>query len=72
MTRAQAWDATPVVVAPRRVSTMPGGIRLTRIRDNGTVVVRQIRFHASRALTGNTVYLVEDETVLLVFDDKAR
>jgi hypothetical protein len=49
---------------------MPDGIRLTRIRDNGTVVVRQVRFHVSRTLTGNLVYLVEDEAALLVFDDQ--
>ena len=74
ITPAQAWDATPVVEAPRPkprpAPALPDGIRMTRIRDNGTVVVRQIRFHVSRTLTDNLVFLVEAETALLVFDDQ--
>jgi putative transposase len=74
ITPAQAWNATPVVEAPRPkprpAPALPDGIRMTRIRDNGTVVVRQIRFHVSRTLTGNLVYLVEADTALLVFDDQ--
>ena len=72
VTPAQAWEATPKVEpprpAPRPAPTLPDGIRMTRIRDNGTVVVRQIRFHVSRTLTGNLVYLVEADTALMVFD----
>jgi len=41
---------------------------MTRIRDTGTVVARQIRFHVSRTLTGNLVYLVETDTALMVSD----
>jgi hypothetical protein len=44
----------------RPAPTLPDGIRLTRIRDNGTVAVRQISFHVSRTLTRTLVYLVED------------
>jgi len=43
---------------------------LTRIRDNGTVFVRGIRFQVSRTLFGTLAYLVETETSLLVFDDQ--
>jgi putative transposase len=74
ITPMQAWDATAKVEAPRPVPrpapTLPDGIRMTRVRDNGTVVVRQIRFHVSRTLTGNLVYLVEADTALMVFDDQ--
>jgi putative transposase len=74
ITPMQAWDATAKVEAPRPVPrpapTLPDGIRMTRVRDNGTVVVRQIRFHVSRTLTGNLVYLVEAHTALMVFDDQ--
>jgi transposase InsO family protein len=74
ITPAQAWNATPVVEAPRPkprpAQALPDGVRMTRIRDNGTVVVRQIRFHVSRTLTGNLVYLVEADTSLMVFDDQ--
>jgi len=74
VTPSQAWEATPKVEAPRPTPrpapTLPDGIRLTRVRDNGTVVVRQIRFHVSRTLTGNLVYLVEGELALVVFDDQ--
>ena len=74
ITPIQAWEATPKVEpprpAPRPAPTLPDGIRMTRIRDTGTVVARQIRFHVSRTLTGNLVYLVETDTVLMVFDDQ--
>jgi transposase InsO family protein len=57
ITPVQAWEATPVVEAPRPkprpAPTLPDGIRMTRIRDTGTVVARQIRFHVSRTLTGS-------------------
>jgi transposase InsO family protein len=74
ITPIQAWGATPKVEpprpAPRPAPTLPDGIRMTRIRDTGTVVARQIRFHVSRTLTGNLVYLVETDTALMVFDDQ--
>lgn len=74
ITPAKAWDATPKVEAPRPIprpaAALPDGIRMTRIRDTGTVVARSIRFHVSRTLTGNLVYLVESDTTLMVFDDQ--
>jgi putative transposase len=74
ITPAQAWEATPKAEAPRPIPrpapTLPDGIRLTRVRDNGTVVVRSIRFHVSRTLTGMIVFLVEADEALLVFDDQ--
>ena len=75
ITPQQAWDATPVVAPPRptpRPATVvtPDGIRMTRIRDTGTVFRRGTRFHVSRTLAGNLAYLVETDTSLLVFDDQ--
>jgi putative transposase len=73
MTPMQAWVATPKVApprpTPRPAQTMPDGVRMTRIRDNGTVFLRGIRFHVSRTLVGTLAYLVETEASLLVFDD---
>ncbi|GGK92848.1 hypothetical protein GCM10007382_11300 [Salinibacterium xinjiangense] len=43
---------------------------MTRVRGNGTIFLRGIRFHVSRTLAGNLAYLVETETSLLVFDDQ--
>ena len=74
ITPAQAWEATPKAEAPRPsprpAPTLPDGIRLTRVRDNGTVFLRGIRFHVSRTLFGTLAYLVETEASLLVFDDQ--
>ena len=71
----QAWEATPVVSPPRptprpALVVTPDGIRMTRIRDTGTVYRRGVRFQVSRALAGNLAYLVETDTSLLVFDDQ--
>ena len=74
VTPQQAWQATPKVEpprpAPRPAPTLPDGVRMTRIRDNGTVFVRGIRFHVSRTLFGTLAYLVEAEASLMVFDDQ--
>jgi putative transposase len=70
ITPQQAWEATPKVEPPRPVPqpaaprTDIDGVRVTRIRDNGTVFIRQTRFHVSRTLA----YLVEQDAALLVFD----
>jgi putative transposase len=73
ITPAQAWEATPKAEAPRpparNASLLPDGVRLTRIRDNGTVFARGTRFHANRTLFGDVVSLVETETSLQVFDE---
>jgi putative transposase len=70
----QAWNATPTVDPPRPIPQPAApvndadGVRVTRIRDNGTVMVRHIRFHVSRTLAGATAYILEEEKTLLVFD----
>lgn len=73
ITPAQAWEATPKAEAPRpaarNASLLPDGVRLTRIRDNGTVFARGTRFHVNRTLFGDVVSLVETETSLQVFDE---
>ena len=53
-----------------RAPTVPDGVRMTRIRHNGTVFMRGTRFHVSRTLFGALAYLVETEASLLVFDDR--
>jgi putative transposase len=73
ITPQQAWEATPVVAPPRptprpALVLTPDGIRLTRIRDTGTVVVRAIRFQVSRTLAGSIAYIVETEHTVQVFD----
>ena len=73
ITPAQAWEATPKAEAPRpaarNASLLPDGVRLTRIRDNGTVFARGTRFHVNRTLFGDVVSLVETEASLQVFDE---
>lgn len=73
ITPAQAWEATPKAEAPRpaarNASILPDGVRLTRIRDNGTVFARGTRFHVNRALFGDVISLVETEASLQVFDE---
>ena len=73
ITPAQAWEATPKAEPPRpagrNASLLPDGVRLTRIRDNGTVFARGTRFHVNRALFGDVVSLVESEASLQVFDE---
>lgn len=73
ITPALAWAATPVVEPPRPVPQAAApksddGIRMTRIRDTGSVVVRSIRFQTSRTLAGSTAYIVEEEKTVLIFD----
>lgn len=75
ITPQQAWEATPVVAPPRptprpALVLTPDGIRLTRIRDTGTVVVRAIRFQVSRTLAGLIAYIVETEHTVQVFDER--
>jgi transposase InsO family protein len=73
ITPALAWEATPKAEAPRpaarNASLLPDGVRLTRIRDNGTVFARGTRFHVNRTLFGDVVSLVETEATLQVFDE---
>ena len=73
ITPQQAWDATPKAVPPRPVPQLAapstdGGVRVTRIRDNGTVFARRALFQTSRTLAGAIAYLVEEEHALMVFD----
>jgi putative transposase len=73
ITPARAWEATPKAEAPRPAARnallLPDGVRLTRIRDNGTVFARGTRFHVNRTLFGDVVSLVESEASLQVFDE---
>jgi putative transposase len=73
ITPAAAWAATPKVDEPhpsaRSALLLPDGVRLTRVRDNGTVFARGTRFHVTRTMIGNVVSLVETDTTLQVFDD---
>ena len=73
VTPAKAWEATPKAEAPRPAARnallLPDGVRLTRIRDNGTVFARGTRFHVGRTLFGDVVSLVENELSLQVFDE---
>ena len=73
VTPQQAWEATPKVEpprpTPRPAAVMPDGVRMTRVRDNGTVFMRGIRFHVTRTLFGTLAYLVETDVSLMVFDD---
>ena len=73
ITPQQSWGATPKAEAPRPVPQRApiaaiDGKRMTRVRDNGTVFARGIRFHVSRTLFGTLVYLVEESDRLLVLD----
>lgn len=73
ITPQQSWEATPKAEAPRPVPQRApiaaiDGKRMTRVRDNGTVFMRGIRFHVSRTLFGTLVYLVEETDRLLVLD----
>lgn len=45
-------------------------MRVTRIRDNGTVFARRTLFQTSRTLAGAIAYLVEEEHALMVFDSQ--
>jgi len=73
VTPQRAWDATAKAEAPRPAgrngSLLPDGVRLTPIRDNGTVFARGTRFHVNRTLFGDVVSLVENQASLQVFDE---
>ena len=74
ITPAQAWEATPKADPPRpRNQIRPvgwDGIRRTTVAVNGIVQVRQTRFHVTRHLAGQSVYLIETDQHLIVFDDQ--
>ena len=74
VTPQQAWEATPKAdpSRPRNQLRPVGwdGIRATRVARNGIVQVRQTRFHVTRLLAHQIVFLVETEQHLLVFDDQ--
>lgn len=63
ITPLQAWFATPKLDPPRPVPRpavpTPDGVVVTRIRDNGTVFRRGVRFHVSRTIAGEVAYLIE-------------
>ena len=74
ITPQQAWEATPKADPPRPRNTQRpvgwDGIRQTRVARNGIVQVRQTRFHVTRKMAGQTVFLIETDQHLLVFDDR--
>lgn len=74
ITPQQAWEATPKADPPRPRNTQRpvgwDGIRQTRVARNGIVQVRQTRFHITRKMAGQTVFLIETDQHLLVFDDR--
>ena len=76
ITPQQAWEATAKVEAPRPVPhpaapvTDSEGLRMTRIRDNGTVYARGTKFQVSRTLAGAIAYRLEDESGLQIFDSQ--
>lgn len=74
ITPLKAWLATPTAEpprpTPRPAATLPDGVRVTRIRDTGTVFRRGTLFHVDRALAGRLAFLVETDATLLVFDDQ--
>lgn len=53
---------------PRPGKALPEDVWLTRVRDNGTVVLCGIRFRLNRTLFGTLAYLIETQASLLVFD----
>ena len=73
-TPMKAWLATakaePPRPTPRPAAALPDGVRVTRIRDTGTVFRRGTLFHVSRTLAGSLAFLVETEATLQVFDDR--
>jgi len=74
ITPEQAWEATPKADPPRPRNQMrPVGwdaIRRAAVAANGIAQVRQTRFHVTRLLAGQNVYLIETDQHLLVFDDQ--
>ncbi|MCC6856148.1 MAG: transposase family protein [Microbacteriaceae bacterium] len=74
ITPLKAWLATPTAEPPRPTprppAILPDGVRITRIRDTGTVFRRGTLFHVDRTLAGTLAFLVETDATLLVFDDQ--
>jgi len=75
ITPLQAWETTPKAEPPRPRGDLIrpvgwGGVRITRVARNGIVQVRSTRFHVTRLLAGQTVYLIETNEHLLVFNDR--
>jgi len=75
ITPLQAWETTPKAEPPRPRGDLIrpvgwDGVRITRVARNGIVQVRSTRFHVTRLLAGQTVYLIETNEHLLVFNDR--
>ena len=75
ITPLQAWETTPKAEPPRPRGDLIrpvgwDGVRITRVARNGIVQVRSTRFHVTRLLAGQTVYLIETNGHLLVFNDR--
>jgi len=74
ITPQEAWEATSKADPPRpRNQIRPvgwDGIRRTTVAVYGIVQVRQTRFHVTRLLAGQSVYLIETDQHLIVFDDQ--
>jgi putative transposase len=75
ITPLQAWETTPKAEPPRPKGDLirpvgSAGVRITRVARNGIVQVRSTRFHVTRLLAGQTVYLIETNEHLLVFNDR--
>jgi putative transposase len=76
ITPRRAWEATRVVEPPRPVPHPAApvaedeGLRMPRIRDNGTVYARGTKFQVSRILAGTIAYRLEEDDHLLVFDSQ--
>ncbi|GAB3388416.1 hypothetical protein GCM10027568_09390 [Humibacter soli] len=73
LTPALAWAATPVVEPPRPIPQPAApvgddGLRMTRIRSNGSVYARGTKFQISRTLAGAIAYRVEEDDRLMIFD----
>jgi hypothetical protein len=76
ITPLTAWEATPKVEPPRPVPQPAApladsdGMRMTRIRDNGTVYTRGTKFQVSRTLAGTIAYRLEEDHGILIFDSQ--
>jgi putative transposase len=76
ITPAQAWEATAKVEPPRPVPHPAAplgdsdGLRMTRIRDNGTVYARGTKFQVSRTLAGSIAYRLENDDTLQIFNSQ--
>ena len=74
ITPQEAWEATSKADPPRQRNQIRpvgwDGIRRTTVAVYGIVQVRQTRFHVTRHLAGQSVYLIETDQHLIVFDDQ--